>query len=100
MLKELSEIHVMSRKRRSHSNLSAFVGYWFDCSWNGTRYDAEIEFSEAHSVSPGASWILWRTGRRWTVSIGCADIEEVARFREYLVQQKGWMEKETRGKVR
>jgi len=41
MLKELSEIHVMSRKRRSPLNFSASVGYWFDCSWNGTRYDAE-----------------------------------------------------------
>jgi hypothetical protein len=63
------------------------------------RSDAEIEFSEAQRVSPGVSWILWRPDRRWNASISCADIEEVARFREYLVQQKGWTEKEKREKA-
>lgn len=92
-MKEISSVQVVLRRHRGKKESLVHFGYSFDCAWDGDRWDAEEDFSEAQSVLFNVSWITWQTGYLWTASIGGPNLVEVERFRTYLVQRRGWMEK-------
>lgn len=92
-MKELSNVQIVLRRHGGKRKSLAHIGYAFDCAWDGGVWNAEEDFDEAQSGSPNVNWIMCQAGNLWTASIGGPNFMEVERFRTYLVQRKGWMEK-------